>query len=255
MKKTIVLLAVCALVLALATAAQASAYSAAILADSPLVYYQFDETSGTDATDSTTNGNNGTYVDGVTLSNTSLAALGTAVGFDSTTNHVAVPDMGTLTEITIEVWIKPTSYPSLAGIYSTTWGQGITIFIKPTGDMHNAFKGTDPRDISSDTNLPLNSWTHIVSTMKASEGWAPNLYINGTLFGSTIRSITNSTIASDTPTVGKIGADAGYKGREYEGYMDEFAIYGSVLTPTQVQAHYDAATAAGGTTGTLIFIQ
>jgi hypothetical protein len=245
MKKLITMLAVLGMVLALAPAAQASVYSDAVIADGPLAYYQFDETSGTTATDSSVNRDDGTYVDGVSLGNpTASAFLGTSVAFDSSTDHVAVPDLGTLTEITIEVWIKPTIDQTLRGIYSTPWGQGVTIFLQSTGDFANSFHGTTPRDPAFDTNLPLNMWTHTVWTMKASEGWAPSLYTNGALFATPISRTIDATNADDTPTAGKIGSDAGFGSREYEGYMDEFAIYGSVLTPTQVQAHYDAATAA-----------
>jgi hypothetical protein len=238
--KTILpLAAVAGLVLALAPTAQASVYSTAILADNPLAYYQFNETSGTDATDSTTNGNNGTYVDGMSLGNTSLATLGTAVGFDSTTNHVAVPDMGPLSEITFEVWLKPTTYPGLGGIYATTWGTGVQLFLKPTGDLHNAFLGLNPKEISYDTDVPLDSWTHVVTTMDLSDGGATILYINGTQFNATNRSNPHDPL-KETATAGMIGADPAFGGRLYEGYMDEFAIYGSVLTPEQVLAHYNA---------------
>jgi hypothetical protein len=243
MKMMITLFAVAGLVLALAPAAQASAYSTAVLADNPLAYYQFNETIGTVATDSA-NSYNGTYENGVSLNQSSLATLGTSVLFDSLGNYVAVPDMGTLTEITIEVWLKPTSNQDLKGIYSTPWGAGVTIFLRSTGDLQNSFHGTIPRDPLYDTNLPVNSWTHTVWTLKKSEGWAPSLYTNGTLFATTSSRTANDTNAATTPTAGKIGADASFGTREYEGYMDEFAIYGSVLTPTQVQAHYDAATAA-----------
>jgi len=56
-------------------------YASTVLSDSPLAYYKLGETSGTVATDSSGQGKNGTYVNGV-----SLGAPGPLVGV---TNYAA----------------------------------------------------------------------------------------------------------------------------------------------------------------------
>ncbi|MCL5097474.1 MAG: hypothetical protein M1608_08095, partial [Candidatus Omnitrophica bacterium] len=73
-------------------------YASTVLADSPYVYYRFNETSGTSAANQGTSGEpaNGTYSSsGVTLGAPSAStALGTAMDLDGASGFVQVPDLG-----------------------------------------------------------------------------------------------------------------------------------------------------------------
>ena len=53
-------------------------YQSTVLADSPYVYYRFGEAAGTTAIDASTNGFNGTYVNGVTVGVAGDKASGTS---------------------------------------------------------------------------------------------------------------------------------------------------------------------------------
>src|SRR5438128_2699447 len=78
-----------------ATAAWGSAYSDAVLADTPVAYWRLGEATGsTIAVDQTANHNNGTYVGSPTLGQ--LGAINgdadTAVDFNNTADYVEAPD-------------------------------------------------------------------------------------------------------------------------------------------------------------------
>jgi hypothetical protein len=70
----------------------ASAYSAAVLADSPLAYYRLGEASGTTMTDSSGNSRNGTYAGSPTLGAPGLVTgdSDTAVTFNGTSQQAQV---------------------------------------------------------------------------------------------------------------------------------------------------------------------
>ena len=71
--------ALCALLVLPRTVGAASAgYHSTVLADSPYVFYEFGEASGTTAIDSSVNGFNGTYVGGPTLGLAGDNASGTS---------------------------------------------------------------------------------------------------------------------------------------------------------------------------------
>src|SRR3979490_2221578 len=53
-----------------------AAYQDEVLADNPVAYYRFEETSGTTAFDTTANSNDGTYTNGVLINQSGAASLG-----------------------------------------------------------------------------------------------------------------------------------------------------------------------------------
>ena len=87
-------------------------YSSEVLTDSPLLYWRFEETSGTSAADSSGNGKTGTYVSSPTLGATGLISDGVAVGLNGSGQYVYGPASETTTSTTqfsAEAWFKTTS--------------------------------------------------------------------------------------------------------------------------------------------------
>ena len=71
-------------------------YRSAVLADGAVAYYEFDETSGTTATDSAGGDNNGTYLGGYLLGESAGGVgLGSAVNFNGSDARVRIPDSAT----------------------------------------------------------------------------------------------------------------------------------------------------------------
>lgn len=220
-----------------------SPYAAAVLADEPLTYWQFDEIAGNTATDTGGNGMNGTIIGGVTLEAESFHPnLGTAFHFNGSNGRIDVPALGALPESSVEVWIN---IEGLAGgcctsIYSTdTWAAGNLHFnLKGGRDVEHAINGGGPNNINTAGNLIQNgTWYHVVATYDTTAGGETKMYIDGEL----VTTNSHATANAMNLIAGEIGAWNG--SRFFNGRMDEFAFYDHILTAEQVKAHFEAATA------------
>ena len=133
-----------AAVITLAAASSASAgttaYRAVILCDSPIVYYELDETSGTTAANSATTG--GTYegtfdtVGGpITVNQTSFPEGGTAYDFDGGFIGAASALTNSLDEWTVEAWVNYDPAKSSASNFLSNdqggWNNDVLIGIGP----------------------------------------------------------------------------------------------------------------------------
>lgn len=220
-------------------------YSAAVLLDAPAAYWRLGESSGTTMTDASKNGNNGTYVGGVTLVQPGALAgdKGTAVAFDGRTGGAIVASSRSLqvNRITIELWLKKIT-DSGYGIYVTknfvgNGGVGTGWFQLLNNDRYGRLEfrvtgDTDPVLVSS-TNLALNTWYYVVATY---DGTVAKLYFNGKL-DSTLR-VVAAPAQNDDPL---------YIGRRPDGFfnnvvLEEVAIYPSALSADRIAAHWRAAT-------------
>ena len=218
-------------------------YVGSVLADNPMLYYRFEEADNTlPALDTAGGDHNGTYRNQATP--VELAAgtapmdgmLGKAVEFDGADDSVAVDHTITMgNHLSIESWF---SSEDLDG-----WDCIINRDDWPTGGTHWQFNG---RDIQFAVNggtgdrkfsyaFNDNQWYHVVVTYDrtVSDGEL-KLYVDGDL-QQTISNVGASKDPSIAP--GDIGAWKGTD-REWDGYMDEFAIYDSVLSEERVAAHY-----------------
>lgn len=103
-----------------------SPYSTAVLADSPVVYYRLDESSGATANDISGNGNNGTYTSNAVLNQSGATSDGdTAISGNGRTlinGGGSILPTGS-TSRSVEVWFKTTATPSSPyGSTLVAWG-------------------------------------------------------------------------------------------------------------------------------------
>ena len=151
--------ALCALFYFTLTARAAeSAYSQAVRADNPMLYYRFEEAAGSsEAADSSTGNHPGTYND-VTLGVQSFnAELGLAAEFDGELSSVSVPALQPAAEFTIEAWIMPNIYSTWNAIYNTEgYPDGAVHFQLIDGNKAEfAMNGNAPEDINFGDNWYL----------------------------------------------------------------------------------------------------
>ncbi|MCH1509394.1 MAG: LamG domain-containing protein [Akkermansiaceae bacterium] len=242
--------------------AATTAYRNLILGDNPIVYYEFDETSGTTAANSaitgaTYTGTFNTTGGSVTVGQASFAQGGTAFDFGGGFIGSASALTSSLTEWTVEAWVNYDSAKTSASNFLSSdqggWNDDILIGIGAEGGsqgvpggsvglIHQGNPGTTRDAVAS--SLAANEWHHVVMTGSTTAG-ALTLYVDGALVDSNT-SLTNGITFNGTGGFGAapnltIGAarpnsgDAGY--RPYDGLLDEVAIYDSVLTPAQINAH------------------
>jgi hypothetical protein len=232
---------VCAIV---ATANVWAAYADEVLADNPVAYYRFEESTGTTAADSTANANNGTYVNGALLNQASATNLGRAVLLDGVSAYIDTPNtVGG--NFSLELWLKTTA-PSLGGsqayqgnglLWSDVAGSA-NDFVLAQLNNHAAFFTGNP-DTTTEGSAVLNdgSWHHVVATRAL--GGATQLFVDGKLQAS---GTSNGNLLADNNRIA-IGGNV-LDSRYFSGLVDEVAYYPSVLSAARIQAHYLAGIAA-----------
>jgi len=171
--------------------------------------------------------------------------IGNAVKLSGSSEYVALPAgvVSGLSNFTISAWVNPAA--------NTTWSR---VFDFGTGTTANMFltvsAGTAPRfaittsgsggeqRLNATSALPLNTWSHVAVTLSGTTG---TLYVNGvavatntgmTLHPSNLGSTANNWIGRSQ-----------YADPYLNATVDDFQIYNSALSATQIQ------TLAGGTAG------
>ncbi len=224
----------------------ATSYRSAILADSPIAYWRLGEASGTVATDEK-GSYPGTYVGSPTLGVTGAVTGDTAVTFDGSTEWMTVAnstpfEFSGTAPFSLEAWFKHTPDANFRRIFSIedpAIGKGIQVAASNLGGGSLDFlrgNSSTTSDLGV-TGLSPGVFHQVVATY---DGTNMRLYVDtaevpGSPLPSSLSILTGKTFRLGAyPT----GAAA------FNGALDEPAVYNYALTPTQIAAHYAAATAA-----------
>lgn len=203
--------------------------------------WNFDEGGTSSATyDISGWGNNGTLVNSPVWRcanvNTGYtpSGQGCSLEFDGSTNYINIAGNSSLSpsSITVSSWIKMNvNAPTARNIWLTKWN-GYSLEIQDTSRIPY-FRLYGPGDIYSNKALTLGKWQHFVGTYSATLGG--RVYLDGELVGS-IPPSGNITHSIGNPL--NIGRYAG--GVYFDGWIDEVAIYSTVMTTVQVRSQYYA---------------
>lgn len=242
-----------------ATVASSSAgYPAQVLADGADLYWRYDESGGTFATDASGSDDNGDYVGGPSYRQTPAAVTGpsTAIGFNGSDQWVySDRSHSRPATFSVETWFKTTTTTGgkIVGFGNRTSG------ISSQYDKH-VYMTNDGRLVfgvyTGSTNTVTTSgsyndggWHQVVAT-QGSGGM--KLYVDGSLTGS------NSQTSNENYTgYWRVGGDNlnGWPNQPssnfFAGQIDETAVYPGALSATQVTSHYTLASAPADTVTTL----
>lgn len=218
-----------------------SAYGKAVSADGPAGWWRLGESSGTTAVDQT-GADAGTYVGAVKLGQPSLIPTDSAnasVALDGKSAAVQIPAASQLnlgSTMTLEAWIKPSSLPA-SGSFSSilTKAESYSLqFNGPKLEFTIVQGGTRHRLQAASGAIVVGNAYYVVGTY---DGSTQRLYVNGAQVASA--SLTGAASATSNPLY--VGSWDG-AGEFFAGTIDEPAVYGKVLSATQVKSHYEAAT-------------
>jgi len=228
--------------------AYAVPYSDSVLADNPIAYYRFEETSGTNADNETGNASyDATYNSAADLTAAGPASPGFGLT-NSATNFVPAGaavntpvSLNALSAFTLELWFRLPATLTIGRLGMV--GQDNIIefgFIDPftiqlwTEANNLGFNTTF--DTSNSANL--DRWVHLVGVGTGSESL---LYLDGVL--ANFVSYTPLVDYGSNMNLFNIGGDPifGFDGGSFPGDIDEVAIYDTSLTAEQIRAHYNAA--------------
>lgn len=218
------------------------AYRDQVLADSPLGYWRLNEASGTNAADSSGNGNAGTYTGaGVTYSQPGLllnegdaAVLFDGVAGDVNLGNPAAFQIGTGT---LEAIVQTTTKAPGANFRSII-GKNSAYFmgVDQNGNLV-FFDFTTSTARSSGVVITDGLPHHVVLTFQSGVAGGSQLYVDGKAAGSG----QLMTVSAQTSSVA-LGWNSA--SQFFGGTVDECAIYGTVLSAARITAHYVASRAA-----------
>lgn len=213
-------------------------YDSTILVESNLVaYYEMNETSGTAATDSSSNAYNGTLHGTVTLNQTKIAAgLGPCMLFDGSTGYITLPTATNTPEpVSFEFWMQAKAISANGFFFNNNPSNGVGIgwdyFSGSKVYVFDAGGGAEPGNLTSDITY------YMCLTVDTSHN--PNLYAAkvGTDSAPTL-------LGTFTPGAAPTYSGATYIGvrndltQFFKGYISSLAIYSKVLTSAIMNNHY-----------------
>jgi large repetitive protein len=232
-------------------------YREVVLADSPLAYWRLGESSGTSAVDETGNGHTATYHGSPTLGATGALAgdANTAVTFDGVNDYVdCAIDLSAQNQLTIECWLKVSSFADndhLLCEYTPNFNtDNVGGFIaNPNSSSDSKF---DLGMHSNSSNYVLRNFTrpstgafhHLV--LRYDRIATPDATVNAVVDGTVVTMGGLST----TPLGDNFGNSTLYimsragASLFLAGTLDEFAIYGGLLSDARALAHYNAGIGA-----------
>ena len=211
-------------------------------------YWPLDETSGTNAPDSSMNENDGT-VYGATW--TTGSGINGCLSFDGVDDYVGIPDDDTLDiteEITVMGWVYVNSYETgrfytVAGKWNDRDGNYrgylLGLSLKETTNPQPRFyiskDGTNFPSANSSLNLNTGTWYHLAGTY---DGSNLKIYVDGQLKGTT--PVSGLINLNDQPVL--IGGDraGGTNGRFFNGLIDEVKIYSCCLSAAEILEEYSS---------------
>jgi hypothetical protein len=223
-------------------------YSSTVLADSPLAYYRLGDLSGATMTDSSGSARNGSYQNAPTLGAAGALTGDTdkSVTFNGGTQFCDVPYAAwmNVAAMTVEAWVKTTdttNYKSIWDRDSTNSTQRVFQFRKENTNKLGfiIIAGANPSVVSSRT-ISDGNWHHVACTY---DGANLRLYVDGAADGVTA---TTQALTQPTATNLRLAVNLSVSGGTayWNGGIDEAAFYGTALSATRIQAHYNAGTAA-----------
>ena len=220
--------------------APADEYGAAVFNDNPQSYWRLSENTGGVAKDSGPNDNDGTYYGGVRRGEPGVVSGNSSTFFGENEAVVASEDSYSNPSVySVETWFKTntTQGGKLIGFgnqqFSLSNNYDRHLYMQDDGKL---VFGTYTGALNTVTTAGAYNdfeWHHAVATQSSA---GIKLYVDGQLAG------TNPEAgAQDYSGYWRIGGDTtwGSSSPYFTGYLDEVAIYGSALTPAQVEQHYE----------------
>ena len=194
-------------------------------------FWSMNENSGVTAHDGQGT-NNGTLTGGTAWVG---GIKGSAVYFDGVNDYITIPNSASLSPekaVTLTAWVKADDYRSAKIVQKGDW-DGYALYV----DLWRGWKGSiyladrTNHDVAWNADRPLlNTWYHLAMTY---DGSVLRYYVNGVEKGS--NSVAGQLFKNSRSFT--IGSDNGAQ-KFFKGAVDEVYLYGSVLSPEEIVAHY-----------------
>lgn len=217
-------------------------YQDMILADKPIIYYQFKEQTGfgTIAYDLSGNGNHGTYSSGVVREQDSpIHDSDRSISVTGNQNVSIAKDLSAIIGgFSFEFWIRPTTIPvPLPQEYAAavSFDEQETNFSVHLGLARPTFLiGGITRFAEANGYFTSGKWAHIIQVWEGSGGYI-NLYKDGIRLIHAGPYVGNLTVGVGTHYIGRWSTDLSLP---WHGGIDDVSVYDYALTESQAQSHF-----------------
>lgn len=208
-------------------------------APAPIGYWKFDDATGNSVSDSSINGNAGSWSNQYSNSHWSQGKFNYAGNFNGVNDYVTVTDTAILNpgKITVSAWVKTSAAASDYIVYkynpNSPW-QGYALGFSASNQV--SFWDGGGAWVNGTTNVADNRWHYLTGTY---DGTTTRVYVDGVFQGSAVQT------ASMTYAVNlNIGA---YGGSNYffPGSIDDVKIYNYARTPDQIMEDMQGRTDSG----------
>lgn len=209
-----------------------------------VAYWKLDESSGTVAIDSSPNGNDGTYTNGVTLFQT--GNIDQAAEFDGLDDYVGVPDDPSLRMddvFSLSGWIRSDSSSNIDQMILNKEGE-YEIAISPSGELKWGIKNTDPGWSWHSTGhiVAIGKWTHVAliydhgTATTYANGVLVDIYSGSGAVGDQYTSLNELRLG---------GRSNNPAGKYFDGRLDDVRLFKRVLCSEEVFGQYRGGRPAG----------
>ncbi len=225
--------------------ATAADYTNAVLADNPAIYWKLDDTSGTTVVNQGNlgPGGDGAYVNGPLLDVPGAfdASNNRAVEFNLTNDHAvtsaaAIP-AAVLSDnrFSVEIWFN-TDATRQQDLLALSHGNShdVLLELQSNDRVRYLHRSTGEANIFSNVNYTPGAWHHVVATM---DDGNMTLYLDGVEVGRAVHA--NPTTVDTTLTIGQLLPNN--TARQFDGRLDEVAIYDRALSPAEIRRHRQIA--------------
>ena len=181
---------------------------------------------------------------GAAYSNTLSAYL------DGSNELISVGDVSAInsaSNVSISGWFNASSFPH--STYNSLWGGGGALpdpLGHPTrfwlscnnSSYFRIFLGTSVNNTFA-YSISTDTWYNVVLTV---DDASIKLYVNGSQAGSTYTNPHGTSLFATAGDDFEIGSNPTYDTYEWDGYIDEFAVFNSTLSAANVTAIYNSGT-------------
>jgi cysteine-rich repeat protein len=206
-------------------------------------YWKLDDASSP-AVDSSSNGNDGSYVNGPVQSSSVPAGISFAdtssYAFDGVDDYVGIPNNAALqlSKGSLSAWIKTADAgSSYRSIFAK--GNAYGLFLKD--NVLISYDWGSASDRTTGVNLADNTWHHVVLSFDSGVTNGTKIYIDNVLSLTTTITVNDQLIASE---IGRGGTNGG-QAQLFNGLIDDVRIYNDVFVPAQVTELSDGQCNAG----------
>lgn len=210
----------------------------------PLIYYKFDENSGTTAYDSSPSKNNGTIDSNAYWYTNEMCISGSCLFFPGSSNRVSKSyssdtelDPGT-DSFTVSVWAKRTRAATDTDyIVSRESTGGYNIYMNSSANLCFEIVSGANTDTACTTTTYNDSQWHYITAVKTGTTDI-RLYIDGTQMAIDSSIIATGSISGSSPAFSVGRNSNGNTSGEWIGFIDEVKYYNFAKTASQINAEF-----------------